>query len=156
MKETIQYDISYVASVAPITELGIVTPTTGEILDYFIVHPVVKKTVFGKEKLLSFKEVITNQTICTCEEYRDDFNLPTRTYCYYDAISKKHGIGDPYWRINRKATADRLLKKEVLEKYYSQTPEQIIDRIAEARIRCQEFVKKDSLAETFIRNKKGN
>ena len=129
----------FVASSSPIIEkymLGLYR--TGEIVDYFLVNPVIKKYFFGK-KIIGYVEAISKEPICDTFYIYNSFGVID--VFQVDSISKSLDVGDVDWNVNCYIKADKLLKKETIDKYFKQSKEEIVEQINYVRGYCKEFAK---------------
>ena len=155
MKTEISDEV-YLVSAAPITHVfwnGCYN--TGNVVDYFLATPIIGKPLIGKKRTVAYVELISKEPICNTDyecgfDGGFSYDDPT-TQVQIDAASNSTKVGDVAWVVDAKTTADRLLKKEVIEEYLKQSPEALKQRINEVRKYCSELTKADSFENALNR-----
>ena len=147
----------YVASVAPITSKVNGYVRGGEPFDFFLVSPIVVKPLIGSKKIIGFAEAITKEQV-TMSYYEYGFDGGVYNVGQMDArglITHKIdwtvgvddlNVGDIDWTINENTTADRLLKKEIIDEYFKTSPEEMKAKLENVRKKCIEMAKSDDIS----------
>ena len=141
MKERIS-DEMYIAGASPI--LGISEEGRyryGDVREYFIINPIMRKNVFGKEKIVGAVEAISKIKLFDYAYYTAEDD-----YAEYRDAEEEMDVGGIKWSANMYAQADKVLAKEILEQYFSQTPEEAAKRITDVRNSFKELAKARSFS----------
>ena len=114
----------------------------GNNAEYFIINPIVRKNFFGKEKIVGGIETISKIKLFNC--YSPDELAENDILIFEDVESKEYNIGGIRWSANMSESVDKILEKEELDKYLSQTPGNILDKIIKVRKSFKEIAKTDT------------
>ncbi len=127
--------------------------------EIFIVRPEIRKNIFGMKSVTGFKEVITGEKIVNSTFHSSEYETNNEDKdCMVDGEPE---VGDLAWDIIDKSTADRLLPKEVLAKYMSYSPEEILEQLRSFRLMASSVVNQYRNNRNIVRvmrkstNKKG-
>lgn len=96
-----------------------------EILEYFLVKPVIKQSLFGKQELVGYVEAITGIRVCNAEPHfgSDYLGDPVMDgYNFYDAelgrVGSVRAAGDIIWDVNSEKTASEICTEGNIERYF--------------------------------------
>ncbi len=138
MKERISNEI-YVACGRPITEiLWNGCRDCGDIKKVLFVNPIIGKPFIGSERIIGAVEAISKKKIFSYAEYGDNYGT---CESFYDVEGPERKPGDIEWKANFLNEANRIVPTEVLEEYFSKSPEEISQEIDQFREDCREYAK---------------
>ena len=136
MREEIISDELYIATASPLIRSRVGDFYEDNKREDFIVKPILKRTLFGKLRKVGAVEAISNIKLFDCYYTDNEFY---RGYVCKDVEGEF--IGGIGWSIDFYNDARRIIKKEVLDQYFSQTPEEAAQRLASVRNEYAESVK---------------
>ncbi len=111
-----------------------------EVLECFLVKPVVKRSILGERTLLGYVEAITGIRVCDVK-YVPDVDCG-RKPILVDSESKTRYVGDIYWDIESRETADKVCKEGAVDWYFKHADFDVEGRIK--YVREQSYLKKES------------
>ena len=135
MKERI-IDEMYIATAYPIISEDAYGYRRGRAEESFIVNPILRKNIFGKERIVGAVETVSKTKLFSC--YYDDDAMGWK-FCDVE----ERTVGGILWDTNWYERADLVLKEDILDQYLSQTPEEAAQRLADVRSKYKELVKTD-------------
>ena len=107
-----------------------------EVLESFLVKPVVKRSIWGRSELLGYVEAITGVRVCDVK-YVPDFDYNGDTYgrksIFVDSESKNKKAGDVNWDIIWQETADKICKEGAIDWYFKHADFDVEGRIKYVR-----------------------
>ena len=106
-----------------------------EVLEYFLVKPVVKTSIFGKSKLIGYNEAVTGIRTCNLKDvYCVVGDIEGFEPCLVDAESEScFEVGDVNWDVDELKTADEVCKEGNIERYFKFADFDIAGRIEYVR-----------------------
>ena len=95
------------------------TMSSREILEYFLVKPVIKSSIFGKRELIGYNEAVTGIRVCNVKyvPWRCG-DMDGMEPILVDAISNTHRPGDVDWDVDREKTASEICTEGNIERYF--------------------------------------
>ncbi len=144
----------YIASAAPIIKTYHNNYyDSGEILDYFLVNPIIEqKSFLGNvisNKIVGYVEAISKIKICNTMYYYWDGILDD--VINYDSVSHKITLGNVDWQVNSKNDANTVLTKEAIDEYLLHSKDEMIERINYVREYSKNVVKEDNIVRAIKR-----
>ena len=130
----------YVAACYPIIEkymTGLFR--TGDVIEYFLVNPIIKSSFLGRKKIIGYVEAISKEKVCDTFYIYNIFGI--QDVFQVDSVSKSREVGDVDRNINCYLEATKLLNKEAITNYFNQSTNDIVEQLYHVRKYCKDSIK---------------
>ena len=105
------------------------------VVDWFLVKPIVKKSKYGKKYTIGYTEAITNSRVCYSKLIFDS-NSSKFILANFDSLN-----ANVYWKVSN-IPVNEILNKDTINNYLNHDAISMYDKINNARKSCNSVISK--------------